>query len=372
MWIRQGRGKFAGAPLRSRRPQGQRARRAWHTYSSLARSVARERSRSRRRQSRLARPSGPDAQRPHAGDLGRGPDPRRRRRTWGRSSHGWSGCSPICRSRSSSSTTATTTRRTRSAAIDSSRAVYLIHRRRRGSRRRPGGRRGRGHPGGAGAIRVRHGRRPPAPAGAARGDVRARRWRSASDVVVGEPLLRGRRQGRLRPPALGAVARVHARRDAAVPDAPVARERPDERMLHGPARGRRPRLACARAASRSCSRSSSGRPGLRVSEVPLGFGERHAGHTKASVREALRYLRQLGRLGAGPALGPVRPLHGRRRDRAGGEHAAAGAVRRRAGIYYVLAAILATQGSTLWNFCLTEAWVFAGRDHKLQPAGGAR
>ena len=34
------------------------------------------------------------------------------------------------------------------------------------------------------------------------------------------------------------------------------------------------------------------------------------------------------------------------------------------GIFYVLAAILATQGSTLWNFCLTEAWVFAGRDHK--------
>ena len=27
-------------------------------------------------------------------------------------------------------------------------------------------------------------------------------------------------------------------------------------------------------------------PGLRVSEVPLGFGERHAGHTKASAREA--------------------------------------------------------------------------------------
>ena len=40
-------------------------------------------------------------------------------------------------------------------------------------------------------------------------------------------------------------------------------------------------------------------PGLRVSEVPLGFGERHAGHTKASAREALRYLRQLGRLELG-------------------------------------------------------------------------
>ena len=32
-----------------------------------------------------------------------------------------------------------------------------------------------------------------------------------------------------------------------------------------------------------------------------------------------------------------------------------------AGLYYVMAAILATQGSTLWNFTLTERWVFAGR-----------
>ena len=40
-------------------------------------------------------------------------------------------------------------------------------------------------------------------------------------------------------------------------------------------------------------------PGLRVSEVPFDFGERHAGHTKASPREALRYLRLLGRLELG-------------------------------------------------------------------------
>jgi putative flippase GtrA len=33
------------------------------------------------------------------------------------------------------------------------------------------------------------------------------------------------------------------------------------------------------------------------------------------------------------------------------------------GIYYVVAAILATQGSTLWNFSLTELWVFPGRQH---------
>ena len=41
-----------------------------------------------------------------------------------------------------------------------------------------------------------------------------------------------------------------------------------------------------------------------------------------------------------------------------------------AGIYYVAAAILATQGSTLWNFCLTERWVFAGRDNERPRAAG--
>ena len=34
------------------------------------------------------------------------------------------------------------------------------------------------------------------------------------------------------------------------------------------------------------------------------------------------------------------------------------------GIYYLLSAFLATQGSTLWNFALTEAWVFRGREHR--------
>ena len=34
------------------------------------------------------------------------------------------------------------------------------------------------------------------------------------------------------------------------------------------------------------------------------------------------------------------------------------------GLFYVVSAVIATQGSTLWNFCFTEAWVFTGRDHR--------
>ena len=111
-------------------------------------------------------------------------------------------------------------------------------------------------------------------------------------------------------------------------------------------------------------------PGLRVSEVPLEFGERHAGHTKASPREAMRYLGLLGRL----EVGQVAARFGR--------FSIVGAtgllvntlllalLAEVAGIYYAAAAVVATQGSTLWNFVLTERWVFAGRDHK--HSGGRR
>ena len=37
------------------------------------------------------------------------------------------------------------------------------------------------------------------------------------------------------------------------------------------------------------------------------------------------------------------------------------------GLFYVVSAVIATQGSTLWNFCFTERWVFSGRDHRREP-----
>jgi putative flippase GtrA len=105
-------------------------------------------------------------------------------------------------------------------------------------------------------------------------------------------------------------------------------------------------------------------PGLRVSEVPFNFGERHAGHTKASAREAFRYLRLLGRL----ELGQLTARFGRF-SVVGATGLVVNTVLLAAftgvaGIYYAAAAILATQGSTLWNFVLTEKWVFAGREHR--------
>jgi dolichol-phosphate mannosyltransferase len=107
----------------------------------------------------------------------------------------------------------------------------------------------------------------------------------------------------------------------------------------------------------------SSRP-LRVSEVPFVFGERHAGESKASVREAARYAQQLWRLRGRTFAGRF------------GRFATVGAtglvvntlllafLAGRVGIYYIVAAILATQGSTLWNYVLTERWVFRRGRHR--------
>jgi putative flippase GtrA len=111
-------------------------------------------------------------------------------------------------------------------------------------------------------------------------------------------------------------------------------------------------------------------PGLRVSEVPFNFGERHAGHTKASAREAVRYLGLLGRL----ELGQLTARFGRF-SVVGATGLVVNTLALAAftgviGIHYAVAAILATQASTLWNFVLTEKWVFNGRDHR--HSGGRR
>ena len=109
-------------------------------------------------------------------------------------------------------------------------------------------------------------------------------------------------------------------------------------------------------------------PGLRVSEVPFEFGERFAGETKASVREGMRYFGQL----FGLRFGELAARFGR----FGVVGVTGLAVNMLlfalfadfAGLYYGAAAILATQGSTLWNFCLTELWVFPDRQHRRSGA----
>ena len=110
-------------------------------------------------------------------------------------------------------------------------------------------------------------------------------------------------------------------------------------------------------------------PGLRRAEVPFVFGERHHGESKAGIREGLRYLgrmwdlpwsrvaRRIGKFGLVGAAGLVVNM------------VALAALTEIAGLYYLLAAVLATQLSTACNYALTDGWVFrdrAGRHGPLQ------
>ncbi len=101
-------------------------------------------------------------------------------------------------------------------------------------------------------------------------------------------------------------------------------------------------------------------PRLRVSEIPFEFAERHDGQSKASSSEALRLFRQMLRLSISSQANLLRFIL----------VGFTGLVVNTLLMYlftdgfnllYVFSAILATQGSSLWNFALTETWVFGKR-----------
>jgi dolichol-phosphate mannosyltransferase len=111
-------------------------------------------------------------------------------------------------------------------------------------------------------------------------------------------------------------------------------------------------------------------PGLRVAEVPFMFAERHDGQSKASGREAARYLRQLAALRLAVAGRAGRLL---RFAVVGGSgvivnlaalalllRVTPSAIGAGAG-GQIIAAVAAAQVAVGWNFALTERWVFPGR-----------
>lgn len=101
---------------------------------------------------------------------------------------------------------------------------------------------------------------------------------------------------------------------------------------------------------------------LRVAEVPFEFAERHAGSSKATVRQGFRFLWQLallrfGRMSGFAAIGAI------------------GAVVNVLmvwaltswGVDYLVAAVVATEVTIVGNFVLQEAWVF--RDLRGEARG---
>jgi dolichol-phosphate mannosyltransferase len=102
-------------------------------------------------------------------------------------------------------------------------------------------------------------------------------------------------------------------------------------------------------------------PEMVVSEIPMHFGFRNAGESKASIKETVRYFRTLFRLRLAGNQSFLRFL-------AVGfsgllvNSVALAIFTEFAAIHYLYSAILATQVSTLWNFSLTEMWVFGKRE----------
>jgi len=111
-------------------------------------------------------------------------------------------------------------------------------------------------------------------------------------------------------------------------------------------------------------------PWLRRAEVSFEFGTRHAGESKASLQQGMTFLSQLarlrvagrmtnlGRFGVVGGLGLVVNM------------AVFALLATGIGLQYVVAAIIATQASTLCNFVLTERWVFRRRSSGF--GGGLR
>jgi len=115
-------------------------------------------------------------------------------------------------------------------------------------------------------------------------------------------------------------------------------------------------------------------PGLRKQEVPFVFGERHAGDSKASLQEGVRFIRQVAKLSLQRAIpGRLRTMDGAVAGRAlmFGCVGLTGLVVNSLllwvlaspqvlGINYLAAAVLATQGSSTWNFGLVDSVVYRG------------
>jgi len=105
-------------------------------------------------------------------------------------------------------------------------------------------------------------------------------------------------------------------------------------------------------------------PRLQKAEVPFNFGQRFAGTSKASAVEAIRYLNLLWTLRFGEnslrfASFAIVGLSG----------VAVNALILFLAvdilhIFYLVAAGVATVGSTLWNFGLTEFWVYGADNYK--------
>ncbi|WP_299815966.1 glycosyltransferase [Tardiphaga sp.] len=96
-----------------------------------------------------------------------------------------------------------------------------------------------------------------------------------------------------------------------------------------------------------------GRPPLRVAEVPFAFGTRLSGHSKASLRQGFRFVRQLidlrfGRASSFAGIGAIGAL----------ANLAIVGLLTQVGLEYLIAAAIAAESTIIANFLLQEHFVF--------------
>jgi dolichol-phosphate mannosyltransferase len=98
-------------------------------------------------------------------------------------------------------------------------------------------------------------------------------------------------------------------------------------------------------------------PKLKTSEIPFKFAQRHAGASKANSYEMFNLFQQILELRFSSQSRLIRFII------VGGTGLVVNSLfmylfNNVLGVFYVLASVLATQGSTGWNFIGTERWVF--------------
>ena len=98
-----------------------------------------------------------------------------------------------------------------------------------------------------------------------------------------------------------------------------------------------------------------------IGEVPYTFAERAAGESKASLREGIRFLIQLVRLRRPEATGRLARFGVIGLTGLVINEALLALATERAHLYYLASAVISTQIAILWNFALTERWVYGGR-----------
>lgn len=102
-------------------------------------------------------------------------------------------------------------------------------------------------------------------------------------------------------------------------------------------------------------------PRLRIAEIPFRFEYRHAGRSKATFHEGLRFLRFLVGLRLAGDERRIARFAVVGASGVGVQQALLAFATEITGFHYLVSAVIAIAASVAWNFTLTELWVFYDR-----------